>query len=30
LVDDKIIWAPGVPGAVVMTTPNGDFELHIV
>jgi uncharacterized linocin/CFP29 family protein len=29
LVDDKIIWAPAVPGAVVMTTRGGDFELHI-
>jgi uncharacterized linocin/CFP29 family protein len=29
LVDDKIIWAPGIPGAVVMTTRGGDFELHI-
>ena len=29
LVDDKIIWAPGVPGAVVLTTRGGDFELHI-
>ncbi len=29
LIDDKIIWAPGVPGAVVLTTRGGDFELHI-
>ena len=29
LVEDKIIWAPAVPGAVVMTTRGGDFELHI-
>jgi uncharacterized linocin/CFP29 family protein len=29
LVEDKIIWAPGIPGAVVMTTRGGDFELHI-
>ena len=29
LVDDKIIWAAAVPGAVVMTTRGGDFELHI-
>jgi uncharacterized linocin/CFP29 family protein len=29
LVDDKIVWAPAVPGAVVMTTRGGDFELHI-
>jgi uncharacterized linocin/CFP29 family protein len=29
LVEDKIIWAPAVPGAVVMTTRGGDFKLHI-
>jgi len=29
LVDDKILWAPGVPGAVVLTTRGGDFELHV-
>ncbi len=29
LIDDKIIWAPGVPGAVLLTTRGGDFELHI-
>ena len=29
LVDDKIIWAPGIPGAVVMTTRGGDLELHL-
>jgi len=29
LVDDQIIWAPGVPGAVVLTTRGGDFDLHI-
>jgi len=29
LVEDKILWAPGIPGAVVMTTRGGDFELHI-
>jgi uncharacterized linocin/CFP29 family protein len=29
LVDDMIIWAPAVPGAVVLTTRGGDFELHI-
>jgi uncharacterized linocin/CFP29 family protein len=29
LVNDKIVWAPAVPGAVVMTTRGGDFELHI-
>jgi len=27
--DDKIIWAPGIPGAVVLTTRGGDFELHL-
>jgi uncharacterized linocin/CFP29 family protein len=29
LVDDKIIWAPAVPGAVVVTTRGGDFALHL-
>jgi uncharacterized linocin/CFP29 family protein len=29
LVEDRIIWAPAVPGAVVLTTRGGDFELHI-
>jgi uncharacterized linocin/CFP29 family protein len=29
LVDDKIIWAPGIHGAFVMTTRGGDFELQI-
>jgi uncharacterized linocin/CFP29 family protein len=29
LVDDKIIWAPAIPGAVVLTTRGGDFELHL-
>jgi len=29
MVEDKIIWAPGVPGVVVLTTRGGDFELHI-
>ena len=29
LVDDKIVWAPAVPGAVVLTTRGGDFELHV-
>ncbi|HWS97900.1 MAG TPA: family 1 encapsulin nanocompartment shell protein [Candidatus Methylomirabilis sp.] len=29
LVDDKIFWAPAVPGAVVVTTRGGDFDLHI-
>jgi len=29
LVDDKIIWAPAVAGAFVLTTRGGDFDLHI-
>jgi uncharacterized linocin/CFP29 family protein len=29
LVDDKIVWAPAVPGAVVVTTRGGDFALHV-
>ncbi len=29
LVKDNIIWAPAVPGAVVVTTRGGDFDLHI-
>ena len=29
LVEDKIIWAPAIDGAFVMTTRGGDFELHI-
>jgi len=29
LVDDKIIWAPAIRGAFVMTTRGGDFALHI-
>jgi uncharacterized linocin/CFP29 family protein len=29
LVDDKIIWAPAIPGAVVVTTRGGDFDLHV-
>ena len=29
LVEDKIIWAPAIPGAFVLTTRGGDFELHI-
>ena len=29
LVDDKIIWAPAVNGAFVVTTRDGDFELHV-
>ena len=29
LVEDRIVWAPAIPGAVVMTTRGGDFELHL-
>jgi uncharacterized linocin/CFP29 family protein len=29
LVDDKIIWAPAIHGAFVLTTRGGDFDLHI-
>jgi uncharacterized linocin/CFP29 family protein len=29
LVDDKIIWAPAINGAFVLTTRGGDFDLHI-
>src|SRR5882724_5391126 len=29
LVDDKIIWAPAIEGAIVVTTRGGDFELHL-
>jgi uncharacterized linocin/CFP29 family protein len=29
LVDDKIIWAPAVEGAFILTTRGGDFDLHI-
>jgi len=29
LVKDKIIWAPAIAGAFVLTTRGGDFELHI-
>src|SRR6202012_237321 len=29
LVKDKIIWAPAIEGAFVLTTRGGDFELHI-
>jgi uncharacterized linocin/CFP29 family protein len=29
LVNDKIFWAPAIPGAVVVTTRGGDFDLHI-
>jgi uncharacterized linocin/CFP29 family protein len=29
LVDDRIIWAPAIQGAFVLTTRGGDFDLHI-
>lgn len=29
LVEDRIIWAPAITGAVVLTTRGGDFELRI-
>ncbi len=29
LVDGKIIWAPAIQGAFVVTTRGGDFDLHI-
>jgi uncharacterized linocin/CFP29 family protein len=29
LVKDEIIWAPAIPGAFVLTTRGGDFDLHI-
>lgn len=29
LVEDKIIWAPAINGAFVVTTRGGDFDLHI-
>lgn len=29
LVNDKIIWAPAIHGAYVLTTRGGDFDLHI-
>ena len=29
LVEDRIIWAPAIPGAVVLTSRGGDFALHI-
>lgn len=29
LVDDKIVWAPAIDGAFVLTTRGGDFELHL-
>ncbi|MBS1851166.1 MAG: bacteriocin family protein [Acidobacteria bacterium] len=29
LVEDRIIWAPAIEGAFVVTTRGGDFDLHI-
>lgn len=29
LVEDKIIWAPAIEGAFVVSTRGGDFDLHI-
>ncbi len=29
LVNDKIVWAPAIRGAFVVTTRGGDFDLHI-
>jgi uncharacterized linocin/CFP29 family protein len=29
LIDDKIIWAPAIKGAFLVTTRGGDFDLHI-
>jgi uncharacterized linocin/CFP29 family protein len=29
LLEDKIIWAPAIDGAFVLTTRGGDFDLHI-
>jgi uncharacterized linocin/CFP29 family protein len=29
LVEGKIIWAPAIEGAFVLTTRGGDFDLHI-
>lgn len=29
LVEDPLVWAPAIAGAVVLTTRGGDFELHI-
>lgn len=29
LVEDKIVWAPAIEGAFVLTTRGGDFDLHI-
>jgi len=29
LVEEKIVWAPAIEGAFVLTTRGGDFELHL-
>jgi uncharacterized linocin/CFP29 family protein len=29
LIDNDIVWAPAVPGAFVLSTRGGDFDLHI-
>jgi uncharacterized linocin/CFP29 family protein len=29
LVDAEVVWAPAIPGGVVLTRRGGDFELHI-
>jgi uncharacterized linocin/CFP29 family protein len=29
LVDAEVIWAPAIPGGLVLTTRGGDFELHL-
>jgi len=29
LLNQDIIWAPAISGAVVLTTRGGDFDLHI-
>ena len=29
LVEDKIIWAPAIEGAFIVTTRGGDFDFHI-
>jgi uncharacterized linocin/CFP29 family protein len=29
LVNDKIMWAPAIAGAFVLTTRGGDFEIHL-
>jgi uncharacterized linocin/CFP29 family protein len=29
LVKDQIVWAPALPGAFVLTTRGGDFDLHL-